>query len=482
MFLRRITLSLLCAAALTGCSGSTPGAPPGGPPVTVPQLTSVTAFRDCAALRITDLVGLLDRLEAILSGADTPSVLQALGIVLTPVPGAPNTFDFQASFDLDADGVDDSFSGRIAFSGDPEQLGPGDTAQVSWDYAGGTGDVTGSGDLDITLTVDGATVSGMGMFTSTDGCEFDFMIPVSAPLPIRFPSTSSAPLLDAPNLEVQALTLGGVDIVGMMHVSITIGTDTFEADVEFPAMSNVLTYTNASKNGISLPPGDFPVFAAPFPQAEFLAMLDATMLKLGILHRILDTMVVTRIALLTSMDPPSEVSLRSPDSDGSVPYTLDLGMIRTNIPDVGTVPNVTVTGKIATDGSTTWKIVDNDRPTRPRIQGENTSGIPLFIDASGGIQNADGNISLHAGDDRVCALTFSNANLTFSAAGVEGSITRFAVLFPSQDAAVGDSLFSTQVIFDGDRVAFQILALTVNGQNVYRNSPTAPRNFELALN
>ncbi|MCZ6573096.1 MAG: hypothetical protein O7C98_08005, partial [Planctomycetota bacterium] len=233
--MRRITLSLLCAAALTGCGGSTPGAPPGGPPVTVPQLPSVTAFRDCAALRITDLVGLLDRQEAILSGADTPSVLQALGIVLTPVPGAPNTFDFQASFDLDADGVDDSFSGRIAFSGDPAQLGPGDTAQVSWDYAGGTGDVTGSGDLDITLTVDGATVSGMGMFTSTDGCEFNFMIPVSAPLPIRIVATSSAPLLDAPNLEVQALTLGGVEIVGTFPISITIGSNTFAADVVFQA-------------------------------------------------------------------------------------------------------------------------------------------------------------------------------------------------------------------------------------------------------
>ncbi len=105
MFLRRITLSLLCAAALTGCSGSTPGVPGGGGlPVPVPQLPSVTAFRDCAALRITNLVGLMDRLEAILSGADTPSVLQALGITLTPVAGEANTFDFQASFDLDADG------------------------------------------------------------------------------------------------------------------------------------------------------------------------------------------------------------------------------------------------------------------------------------------------------------------------------------------------------------------------------------------
>ncbi len=357
MFLHRITLSLLCAAALTGCSGSTPGVPPGGPPVTVPQLTSVTAFRDCAALRISNLVGLMDRLEAILSGADTPSVLQALGITLTPVAGEANTFDFQASFDLDADGVDDSFSGRIAFSDDPAQLGPGDTAQVSWDYAGGTGDVTGSGDLDITLTVDGATVSGMGMFTSTDGCEFNFMIPVSAPLPIRFSSTSSAPLLDAPNLEVQALTLGGVDIVGMMHVSITIGTDTFEADVEFPAMSNVLTYTNASKNGIPLPPGDFPVFAAPFPQAEFLAMLDATMHKLGILHRILEKTLETRVALLGNRAPPAEVSLFPPNADGSVPYVLDLGEIQTNIPDVGTVTSVTVGGDIATNGSTTWEIV-----------------------------------------------------------------------------------------------------------------------------
>ena len=175
---------------------------------------------------------------------------------------------------------------------------------------------------------------------------------------------------------------------------------------------------------------------------------------------------------------PPGASVSSPFA-GSVDYTLRLGTIPTNLPSVGDARNVTVTGTINDTGAMTWEITSDARA----IEGQNTSGIPTIL--GGGVQGADGNITMRGLEGRICSLIFSNANLTFTGeGGIEGGITRFAVLFPgvSQSSAADDSIFSAVLNFNGDSVDVSILALRVNGVSVYRDNPTAPRNFELALN